>query len=217
MTSTQSKLSGFDDSPGQTEFNLNGLRAIDPLGFLATLGTLRFCEEIDELKSPRIAWNDDQSYWIPRLTVEEPITKSRFITLLHNQLIQDKDAPRYSMTASDERKDKLQGRSAQQFRELIQHVPVGTEDEYALASYATDAFANTDSIGEFRTHTEETALTRLDLADVGSQGFIKTQRKLQSEVNRSRSKLTRTLFKRRKEPNDAVESDGRQSWGVHRA
>jgi hypothetical protein len=88
--------------------------------------------------------------------------------------------------------DKLSNLTTEKFRELLETTHVGSENERALGSYATDAFENHPEIAEFEPREEGTALTRLNLAEFGGLKFIKSQRRLIEET--TQQKIRRTLF-----------------------
>jgi hypothetical protein len=181
-----------DNPPGQTEFCLSGLRANDPLAFLAAIGVVRSLEKLDTVESPQIAWQNQGSNWTPVLETGSPLTRKRLVRLLYQYLDQDTTELRYTLSDTDP-VDKLSNLETQEFRTLFESVETGSETEQVLASYATDAFQGHPDTAEFNTREQGTALTRLNLAEYsGPLGFLKNQRRLISET--TIQKLHRTLF-----------------------
>lgn len=183
-----------DESEGQVTHSLIGLRANDPLAFLAAIGTLRTLTRSPDIGAAKLSWNRETSNWTPTIRLEDPITCDRLLEVLYTQLTGSADAPRYVMSENvEDPVDKLSDLDAVTFRKLLGTLQPGSPDEKALAAYGTDAYVDHDDIAEFNVRETGTALTRLNVLEFGGpKAYLKSQRKFVDET--TRPKLRRTLF-----------------------
>jgi hypothetical protein len=177
----------------QDKFILDGLRANDPLAFLAALGVVRVLSSMENISNAKLSWRDNGSHWTPALHLGTGFSKDELTHMLTEHLRADENALRYQMSTDSSVVDKLSNLTTEKFRELLETTHVGSENERALGSYATDAFEDHPEIAEFEVREEGTALTRLNLVEFsGPLKFIKSQRKLIQET--TQRKIRKTLF-----------------------
>jgi hypothetical protein len=180
--------------PKRNEFSLDGLRANDPLAFLAAVGTVRALDSAETTERPKLSWTRAGSNWTPTLHVEKELSREQLLEILTEYLTDNQDALRYTMSNDPStQKSKLSNLDPEEFQELLETVELRSENEQALAAYGTDAFTNHSEIAEFSPREQGTAVTRLDIVEFsGPLCFLKGQRRLVEET--TRSKLRETLF-----------------------
>ena len=178
----------------RTEFSLDGLRANDPLAFLAAVGTVRALDSAETTDRPKLSWTRVGSNWTPTLHVKEELSREQLLDTLTEYLTDDQDALRYTMSNDPSiKRNKLSNLDPEEFQELLATVELRSEDEQALAAYGTDAFRNHSEIAEFSPREQGTAVTRLDIVEFsGPLCFLKGQRRLLDET--TQAKLRETLF-----------------------
>lgn len=177
----------------ETSHLLEGLRAHDPLAFLAALGALRTMDRSGEADTPKMHWSREESNWCPWLSLRTEISEDQIIALLAEELDDDTDAIRYTMSPGDGTNDRLRDVEAEEFRSITETVEPGTRNEEAVASYGSDAFADHPEIAELWPREEGSAMTRLNLVEyAGPLAFLGAQRKLVMET--TKEKLRAALF-----------------------
>ena len=73
----------------RTEFSLDGLRANDPLAFLAAVGTVRALDSAETTERSKLSWTRVGSNWTPTLHVKEELSREQLLDTLIEYLTDD--------------------------------------------------------------------------------------------------------------------------------
>ena len=184
----------MSEDEAKTEHTLYGMRANEPLAFLASLGVLRALDRSERIEKPQLSWSREGSNRRPTVHISADMSQGRVAEILDEELDDDIEDIRYTMSKDgEEPKDKLANVGEEEFRGISQHVPPGTREEEAIASYGTDAFFDDPEGAEFTAQEEGSSMTDLNLLDYsGPLRFLKTQRNLVEEVDKE--KIYSTLY-----------------------
>jgi len=161
------------------ELILPGLRASEPIGFLAALGTLRLVAGIKALGDVRLGWSD-QSGWPARLTSDKAIDSGRLIDSLLNHMRGRHRAPMFSgcVTPGQEPWQDVKVPTAE-FAELLRRVRVEASldcrepaDLFTALGSELTTISNRDVVKPSGLHMTS-----------GQQAFLSTLRELASSLD----------------------------------
>lgn len=161
------------------ELILTGLRASEPIGFLAALGALRIVSRIKAQVDVRLGWSD-QAGWPARLTSDKALEAGRLIELLLDHMRGRYRAPMFSgcVTPGQEPWDDVKVPTAE-FTELLRRVRVETSidsrepaDLFTALGSELATISNRDVVKPSALHMTS-----------GQQAFLSTLRELGSSLD----------------------------------
>lgn len=178
------------------EHKLFGIKAKNPLGYLAALGTVVVLNPLVE--SLKMGWERYRSSKIPIIKTKKAMKKTKISEIISEELESGVNEKRFDPPL--EKKAKLSHITAEFFRKACRQ-ELEEKAEETFAAYGIDISSEND---------EEFDRTEFDFLQPGKQGFLKTARNLSGEV--SPEKIERSLFQEWDYEDDG-DGSTRTRWG----
>lgn len=178
----------------EQEHKLLGLKAKNPLAFLATIGTIVTLNS--QTEKPTVRWEKFRSSRVPSLKTEPSLGKTEISEIITRELKQGASEKRFNPPIDT--RGKIGNITVEYFKKVPQQTK-GEKDEETFGAYGVDLLyaddKETDTLRDIEKNSNRDIRlrTEFDMLHTGQQGFLKTARNLSEEI--TPEKIERSLFK----------------------